>query len=110
MRNLVLVLAGAVMLSLGLAEDASAAGRVSRFAALQQLSSPFDTLDMSSYSASSFGLPVFDDETTETTDPVNVTAPASAELELVATPSLIRTPYRPRVRSPFRPPPRPSLP
>lgn len=110
MRKLVLILAGAALLSFGLAEEAAAAGRVSRFAAMRQLSSPFDTLDMSSYSSSSFGLPVFNNESINTSSPVNVTAPASAEPEPVATPSLIRTPYRPRVRSPFRPPPRPSLP
>lgn len=109
MRNLFLLLAAASVLSLGAAKEASAAGRVSRFAAMQRLGSPFDTLDFSSFSSSAFGLPVFDNGA-PVTAASNYTPPASAELSPVVVSSPVRTPYRPRVRSPFRPPPRPSLP
>jgi len=102
-------LAIAALATMALATQADAAGRVSRFATLDALANPFAVSDYSRLSSSTFGLPVFEpivDEPAASTAPVLMTQPVAIE---PAASMATRPPFRPRVRSPFRPPPRPGF-
>lgn len=131
MRNTILTLSVAMIVSLSMTSDADAAGRRSIFA---RLSSPFGTLQSSRFTATPFGLPSYaaaadNPFAAEASAPV-VAQPLIAVEGVDQTPAAVetvesfsdessvftplsstsgRTPYRPRVRSPFRPPPRPSF-
>lgn len=134
MRNTIFTLAGAMVVSLFIADNANAAGRES---ILARLNSPFGTLSYSRFRVNPYGLPALQasnpftvEEPAAVSVPIPViavegvdqTAPETAAEpaatteesagELVFTPLSAgspRPPYRPRVRSPFRPPPRPSF-
>ncbi|MEO0530430.1 MAG: hypothetical protein AAF266_07595 [Planctomycetota bacterium] len=137
MRSLTLALLGIAALAV-VANDATAAGRVSRFANFERLSNPFGVLSASRLSADRFGFPLVlqpeVDEAVEVTLPivaeVESSEPATAEVApdepaseqtapivdlgsfntTIMSSTMTRPPFRPRVRSPFRPPPRPILP
>lgn len=123
MRKAFLIVLGVATVVVAATVDASAAGRVSRFAALERLNNPFGTLSVSQLSSDRFGLPLFlqleEEEAGLLPDTITPSATAGEETavadlgDIEITPlsgTVVRPPYRPRVRSPFRPPPRPSLP
>ncbi len=113
-----LLLTGAAVVSLSFTSQALSAGRES---ILRELANPFATLRYSRYTVNPFGLPELSVSSrfriTQPTEPSAPTAPSAPLItELDDAPELTplassspRPPFRPRVRSPFRPPPRPGL-
>lgn len=119
MINKMLMLMGVAALSLSFASEAAAAGRES---ILRELANPFATSRYSLYTTNPFGLPeltsttVFETAESTVSEADSTTTETPLVIEVAETPDLTplsststRPPFRPRVRSPFRPPPRPGF-
>ena len=112
-----LALIGVAVVSLSFASEAAAAGRES---ILRELANPFASSRYSRYTVNPFGLPQLSTgspfQIAQSTSTATETTPTPLVTEIDETPDLTplaststRPPFRPRVRSPFRPPPRPGL-
>ena len=111
MRTLA-ILAIAATVSLASSTDVSAAERFQRSNRFSRITNPFAVSSASRLGTSTFGLPVFTAETTQSAPIVEAAATLeSPEAPPSSVPPVMtgRPPFRPSPRSPFRPPPRPPF-